>query len=452
MNATTGRRVSLPARTPASLLLILGLALAPRPGHAAEPPPPVPANRIELGFEERVRYENYDNATDFSSATADARHQLRFRTRLWAKANLGSKLEAMLGLDNESRKIYTPDAPMKLDEIVFETLYLDYRFSPRVSARVGRQDIRRGDGFLILDGGPLDGSRTAYVNALDVTCALGASKLELLAISDPYRDLYLPVINDKEKPLIETDEQAVGLYFTAGGVAQTALEGYYFLKWEQDDTRSPTGAAHQGDRRVHTLGGRGTRQLGCGWSGAAELAGQAGSQDPSADILAWAVSASAKKTFAGASKPSLSVGYIGLSGDDPETGDVEAWDPLFSRWPKWSDLYIYSLGGEKGSAYWTNLNALQAEFLITPVKPLNLRATYYHLGAFHRWPGNPEIYAGGKTRGDNYQLRADIKVNDSWRGHLVGEWLGPGSFYAGSDGGWFLRAEVIYTLRQPIKF
>jgi hypothetical protein len=357
----------------------------------------------------------------------------------------------MLGFNNESRKIYTPDTPMKLDEIVFETLYLDYRFSDRVSARLGRQDIRRGDGFLALDGGPLDGSRTAYMNALDVTCALGASKLELFAVSDPYRDLYLPVINDKKKSLIETDEIALGLYFTAGGQPQTALEGYYFLKWEQDDTRSAASVAYQEDRSVHTLGGRVTRQLGSGWTAAAELAGQAGSQDPSLDILAWAATASAKKAFAAASKPSLSLAYIGLSGDDRETEKIEAWDPLFSRWPKWSELYIYSLAGEKGAAYWSDLNALQAEFTIAPVKPLTLRATYYRLGAFHPWPGKPAVYAGGKTRGDLYQVRADLKVNDSWRGHVVGEWLQPGSFYVGSDGGWFLRAEVIFTLRRSIQ-
>jgi len=34
---------------------------------------------------------------------------------------------------------------------------------------------------------------------------------------------------------------------------------------------------------------------------------------------------------------------------------------LYSRWPKWSELYIYSQVPEKGVAYWTNLNMWQAE-------------------------------------------------------------------------------------------
>ena len=40
------------------------------------------------------------------------------------------------------------------------------------------------------------------------------------------------------------------------------------------------------------------------------------------------------------------------------------------------------------------------------------------------------------------------RLNDSWRGHVVGEWLAPGDFYAHDDGGWFFRAEVIYGFKR----
>jgi len=433
-----------------SLAVVLAFA-APAVGAAqaaaADAPPP-PADRLEIGVEERVRWENWDDITDFNSATADARHQLRLRTRLWGKVTLGPRFEAMLGFNNESRKIYTPDTPMKLDEIIFETLYLHYRVSDRVAARLGRQDLRFGDAFLVFEGGPLDGSRSRYVNALEVTWTPGVSKFSFLGISDPHQDLYLPVINDKDRALIEVDEQALGVYFTAGGLERMALDAYYFAKWESDDTRATTSAAYQGDRSVHTLGARWSRQFTGGWSTAAEVAGQVGKQDPDDDVRGWAATGTVKKAFAGAAKPSLSVGYLGLSGDDPGSGDIEAWDPLFSRWPKWSEAFLYTLGSEKGSSYWTNLSALQAEFLISPTPALDLRATYYLMGAFYRWPGKPEIYGDGTTRGNLYQARADLKAGGSWRAHLVGEWFEPGSFYAGTDGGWFLRAEATYTFRH----
>jgi hypothetical protein len=179
-----------------------------------------------------------------------------------------------------------------------------------------------------------------------------------------------------------------------------------------------------------------------------ELAGQAGGQHPASDIRAWGAQTSVKKSFAHATKPSLLLGWTGLSGDDPATATNENWDPLFSRYPKWSELYIYTQGSERGPAYWTNLSMWQAEARLTPVKPLDLRATYYRMDAFHRFPGKPAIYASGTHRGDLYEARADLKVNDNWRGHVVGEYLAPGGFYTGTDAGWFFRAEVSCSFKR----
>jgi hypothetical protein len=429
------------------LLFALCLVLPARPACGAEVSP---GNRLEVGVEERIRTENWDDAGDFNRQAADARHQVRFRTRVWERLNVGSKLELMFQLNNETFRKTTPATRFAWDETVVENLYLDCRVSDRLSARVGRQNLTRGEGFLLADGGPLDGSRTAYTNALDVGCSFGKSKLELMAISDPDRDAYIPPIHDRRKPLIEWDERALGLYLTDASLPGTGLEAYYFFKTETGDTRAATNPAFQRDRRFHTLGGRVARQFDGGWSLSGELAGQAGRQDPGTGILAWGTWASVKRVFAHAMKPSLSLGYLGLSGDDPTTERSEGWDPVFSRWPRWSELYIYTLAGERGPAYWTNLSAPQAEFQIAPAKPLNLRATYYRLGAFHRFPGKAAVFSGGITRGDLYEVRADVRVNDRWRGHVVGEWLEPGDFYSASDAAWFFRAEVIYSIRTTL--
>ncbi len=91
---------------------------------------------------------------------------------------------------------------------------------------------------------------------------------------------------------------------------------------------------------------------------------------------------------------------------------------------------------------------MQAELLVTPVKQVGLRATYYRMGAFHPVPGKPAVFAGGLTRGDLYQLRADVKLSESWRGHLLGEYLAPGSYYTGKDASWFFRFEGTYTFKR----
>lgn len=427
----------LPATT---TLLTLALTVLAAPVRADGAPA---ANKLELGFEERVRSENWDNSTDFNKDLLDARHQWRFRTRAWAKLSAGANTDVVVGLDNESRKLTTPQVPLTLDETVFETLYLEHRFADGASIRAGRQNLTKGDGFILMDGTPLDGSRTAYSNALDLGWTSGKSRLDLLVISDPYRDKYLPPIHNRDKSLIEWNESAAGLYWTDASRAKTTLDLYYFYKAETGDTRALTNPARQGDRMFHTLGGRVVRDFPCGWSLKAELAGQAGSQDPGSDIRAWGAQTSVKKTLAAhASQPSLLLGWTGLSGDDPTTTANEGWDPLFSRYPKWSELYIYTQASEKGVAYWTNLSMWQAEFRVTPLKPLDLRATYYRMGAFHRFPGKPAIYADGTLRGDLYEARADYKVNDNWRGHVVGEYMTPGDFYTGTDAGWFFRVEA----------
>jgi hypothetical protein len=414
-------------------------------GDAKTPPAGV---RFELGGEERVRSENWYNLSDFNSAATDSRHQWRFRTRMWGKLGLGTRTEFMVGLNNESRRIGIPETTPVWDETVFETLYLDYTVNAHWRLRVGRQNLARGDGFIAMDGSPLDGSRTQYVNGLLAALTLGKSKLELFALSDPSQDQYLPVFNDKDKQLIEWDERALGAYYTEGRFRNTALEAYYVFKYELHDHRPSTNPAAQGDRQVHTLGARCVRQLGGGWSATAEGAGQLGSQDPSADIRAWGTQGQLKKTFGGATRPSFGAGWIGLSGDDPTTAANESWDPLFARFPKWSELLLYTLATEKGAGYWTNLAAGQLEFQMTLAPPVNLRASYYRLGAFHPFPGKTSMYSAGSVRGDLFQARVDVKPNDTWRGHMVAEYLAPGSFYTGSDTAWFFRAEAVLTLKH----
>ncbi len=423
------RRPAARERTLRLLLAALFLAtVAAATARAGDLPP----NRIETGFEERVRTENWDNSTDFDADALDARHQWRFRTRAWVKLTLGGNTDLAVGLCNESKKWTMPKLALTLDETVFETLYLEHRFADGASLRVGRQNISRGDGFILTDGGPLDGSRTAYFNAIVGSKVTGDSRLDVMFISNPYRDRYLPPIHDQHRSLIEWDETAMGLYWSGPTPCRVGTADLYgFVKSEEHE-----------ERLIPTLGGRVARPLARGWTMKAELAAQfPGAPEP--DAIAWGGQASATKAFAGAWKPSLTLGYTGLSGDNPRTSlENEGWNPLFSRYPRWSDLYIYTLASERGAAYWTNLSMFQVEIRATPVKALDLRAAYHRMDAFHRFPGKPAIYGSGTHRGDMFQGRADYRLNDAWRGHVVGEWMAPGDFYTHDDGGWFFRAEV----------
>jgi hypothetical protein len=421
-------------------------AVTERAGDAPQKAATAPAREIQVGVEERVRSENTDNTMDHNDTTADARRQWRFRTRVWANVPLGSRVAFVVGLANESKGQTEPRVPLTRDETFFEHLYLDVQATSALSARIGRQNITRGDGFILFDGTSGDGSRSLYMNAVDVTYAVKPqAKVEFILVSDPYRDVYLPVINDKKRALTEWDERFGGIYYTDTRLKRTDLQAYYFYKDERHDYRPVTHPQYQGPREVQTVGARVARELAPGWMLTGELATQFGAEDPGADIRARGGYLSVKHTFAHAWKPTVLFGYTGMSGDDPATLTIEQFEPLVSRWPKWSELYIQSLSKEVGVAYWTNIGMWQAEATCTPSARINARATYYHLTAFHPFPGDQTVFGPGTSRGDLVEARVDFTLHKSLKGHVLYERLVPGDFYKGTDPAYFFRVELTYT-------
>jgi hypothetical protein len=417
---------------------------------AAVPAPTVTKRLIEFGIEERIRNEHYNDITDFNAAKLDERNQYRFRTRVWLRIPFSSRVELYTGLNNESRKISVPDTTFIWDEIIFETLWLGVKVNESGMLRVGRQNIMRGDGFIFFDGNALDGSRDAYFNALTYLHSFnkGQTTFEAMAVSDPYRDKYLPVFNAKDKNLTEWDEAFVGAYVTDKRNPKTEVQAYAFHKTERHDFRVVTHPQHQSDKTIETIGGRIARKLPAEVFATGEFAVQWGSLEAGPSVRGWGGQAYVRKSFAHAWKPVLSVGYVGLSGDDPSSSTLEGWTPVASRWPKWSELYIYSLASERGAAYWTNLGMWQVEATAAPSRRLGLRATYYHMSAYHPFAGSPAVFAKGTTRGDLLQVRADVTLSSALKGHLLYESHEPGSFYTGQDRGYFFRWEVSYAFTR----
>jgi hypothetical protein len=414
-----------------------------------------PENKvIEYGFEQRVRNEDWNNIFDFNDTLDDQRVQVRYRTRLWMKAPLSNNIDFSVGLNQETNQIITPDRPFKFDEVMFETAYIDVKklFVKGLTLRVGRQNLMKGEGFLIFEGSPGDGSRTIYFNAAVLGYTWKKSKLELIGISDPRMDRYLPRIHDRSKALFDWNEQAIGSYYTDTNLKNTAIEAYYFYKKETGDLRPSTNFQFQGDRHISTAGGRVVQKLGRGYSLTGEMALQWGAQHPNYKVSGRGGYTYLKKTFGKANQHYVLGGYIGMSGDDPSTtSKLEGWDPLFSRWPKYSELYVYSQFRERGPSYWTNTGMWQAEMGYSPVKPVNVRFTYYRMNAFYPFNGDSRTFGKGLVRGNMPQIRVDYIANRHWRGHALYEHLAPGSFYSYGSPSYFLRFEVIYAYLGSVK-
>ncbi len=438
-------RLQLAVITGACALVLVGAA---RPLSAQQNDANTQERVFEFGFDQRVRNENWNNLLDFSQGADDEREQIRYRTRVWAKAPVTNTIDLFVGLNQETYQKF--GKVNQFDEIIFDSAYIDFKrlFVKGLSFRVGRQDLMRGEGFILFEGNPGDGSRAIYFNAADLSYSFRKSKVELIGILDPKQDRFLPEIHNMHKPLLDWDEQALGIYYTDKNLARTSVEAYYFYKKEVNDRTPYLNPRFQPDRHIHTVGARTVHQLRPHWTATAEMALQWGAQHPGTPISAWAGYGYVKRTFEHPWKPYVQAGYWGFSGDDPKTKDrIEGWDPLFSRWPKWSELYLYSQWKEYGVGYTTNTSMWQGEAGFFPKKPVGFRCTYYHMGSFQPFDGNTQIFANGTTRGDMFQARMEVIPNAHWRGHILWENILPGDFYRGSDNAWFLRFEVSYQIK-----
>ena len=424
-----------------ALCLYIPWAVAPVIAQPAAEPPV-----IEAGFEQRVRTEDWNNIFDFSRHLDDEREQIRYRTRGWVKVPVTTSIDLFVGMEQETNQKLGHDN--NFDEIVFENLYLDFKhlFAKGLSLRIGRQNLMRGEGFLLFDGTAGDGSRSLYLNAVNLAYEFRKSRIELMGILDPSRDRMLPVLHDCHKVLQDWDDQALGAYYTGHDLKHTSIEAYYFYKKEVHDILAPSNPQFQPDRHVHTAGGRVVQQLSKGWSATGEYALQWGAQHGGKDIRAWGGYGYLKHTWDRKKKPYIQGGYWGMSGDDPKSNRIGGWDPLFARWPKWSELYVYSQAREKSIGYWTNTAMWQAEAGFAPNRHSTLRGTFYQMSAFHPFPGDPNIFASGLNRGSLLETRFDYVFNKSWRAHALYEGLLPGDFYYAKSHAYFVRFEVSYLL------
>lgn len=406
---------------------------------------------IDFGLQARLRYEGYENL-DMWSELDDTRSQVRLRVRAWVSAPLPGKLRFTFGMVDECRKVYSNYAHTGADEAIVETCTLERKdLLPGFSAKIGRQDIQRGEGWIFMDGTPLDGSRSFFYNAAIGTFTWGRSTLDLIAVRNPSDEHYFFTVNNKHRPYVDANQDALALYFTTKALPRAQIEAYYVFKRAYHSIFRPTSLHYFPDRSIHNLGARLVADLGKGFGLTTEWTGQLGGQAPDTPIRAWGGYLYGTKAFKCKGKPYLKAGWWGLSGDDPATPGNEGWDPPFSRWPKWGEYLGYAMVSERGVAYYTNLHMLHAEAGFTPWKPLNVKATLYRIFSFHPFSGNPVLIAGGRVRGTYLVVKGEFSIGKNWKGHVLHEIFMPGSFYRHGDNGYFFRAEILYTFGTKLR-
>ena len=385
----------------------------------------------KFGAAVRVRQEYWDNAFNLDDQAAD-RNYFRLKSSVWGKFDYNGKYGAVVKLTNESYYYLHDfhddnDGSLDLDELVVDNLCVtakDFLGMP-VDLSIGRQDFlfTFGEGFLIMDGTPSDGSRTTYFNAARATVKINPdNNVDLVAISNTKYDDYLPSIHQYQKHQLNTSKETGFVVYGRSKINDNfSLEPYYIFKNEEEPAHY---SANELD--LHTFGARGVYTTGP-YQVRAEYCIQNGDYDSTnIDRDAWGGYVFANRTFKDVPlQPKFELGFIDLSGDDPNTTDDEAFDPLFSRWPWLSELTIFTYTHERDIAYATNLQQYRARLWLNLTDATKLDVAYSYLRANE----NLATPGTGKDRGDLYQVKLSHKFTKTIDGYLLAEYFSPGDFY-----------------------
>ena len=407
------------------------------------------------GFYERLRNEYWKNNKDMNTQNMDSgdRNFFRFKTSIWGQADYETLATLYAKLTNEAKSYayYGGNAKKGLtgdtDEVVFDNFYLDIKKPADlpVSFRLGRQDLlgMYGENFLIADGTGSDGSRTFYFNAAKASWTIAPKDtLDVIYLNDPKTDQYMPVIdkNKGDQALNLSDETGAIVYLKDTSVKNLNLEPYYIYKHEAAD-----GAGLQSQTSMINTYGVFSKYAMAPWTFHVQFAEQTGRYGTNA-----------RQAFGGYGfidyampkvvlSPVLTAGAVYLSGDDKNTNKNEGWDPLFCRYPIWSEIINTAWTGESGAYYWSNMAMYRAQAALTLCPKAKLTLIYSILRANELVPASAayDFSGTGKNRGNLYQAKLDFTINKNVCGYILGELFHPGNFYTqDADNALFVRTQL----------
>jgi len=464
------------------------------PPAGAPPPPPLssveswineaksPLSWFTWGADLRIRDEYYNSVVSLTDANPlHEQNVIRFRGRVWSTITPVTNVTMNVRLASETREwtrpafvgSYCGEQGMEWRYGMFDNLNVKWNnaFEQPLSLSAGRQDIAIGDfwnWWLVADGTPLDGSWTYFLDSMRATYEAKElkTKLDLIYIYQNARpDEWMPTLNagqsspsdPTEYALTEQNEQGVIAYLSNKSIKNTTLDGFFVYK--QDDKELANGD----DANIYTVGGRITGLPGEHWQYSLEGAYQFGEKkDPTIrvgtvnlerDIDAFGANARLSYLFRDRLNNQLHLVGEYLSGDDDATdGKDEMFDILWGRWPRYSELYIYSFAAETGGrfAQHNNIYRLGGGWTFNPSKK-TLAGAYYN--AFFA-PEDVPTRAGaaaplfsqdGNFRGHYLQGVIQHTFSKHFKGHLWAEFVWQGDFYSDRELLPFLRAEVTFT-------
>ena len=435
-----------------------------------------PGGTLNIGGDIRWRGRYYDNLFDFNSKTVDRSDSFRFRPRVWFDWKPNDKSEAYVRFTKEwlyggDNKL--PGYDVEAKDVMFDNawyLVKDVMNSP-FDIKIGRQDIMYGEGFVILDGTPQDGSQTASFDAAIATLKLDWGTTDFL-LAKPYEN----------NQMLNDDEDLYGIYnkWNFGGFG---VEPYVFLRNKNQRANKSATYNSAGVMTVNydpsprqqtfLVGLRGTHKMdiddGVNLALAAEIGKEWGEVDftggdvpggdfyfshdfahPKEDIDAWGGTVNATLSFPKTVwKPSIKAAFSYMTGDDPKTSDYEGWDDIYGEWPKYSELLAYTyVDAFKGRSklndgdvgFWGNMILPEIGITVSPFERFTQAVRYiYFMADEATGPGK------GTDRGNDIQTISSYEFTKNLSGHYLFEWFDPGNYYKkDADAAIFMRFQLMY--------
>lgn len=428
-----------------------------------------PVPWFKWGADMRVREEILENVLTLDqSSHVHENNWMRYRPRVWFTVTPIKDFELNVRAIWEPRTIFmniparnpggTTEHGWDPDYAVFDLLNFKWSkaFGLPMTITAGRQEIALGDKWLVFDGTPLDGSRSLYFDAIRATYDLSQikTKVDLMYLSQSAQVTdWFPHLSDTHKEVTEQREQGAILYLTNNSLAKTQLDGYFIYK--HDEHQDPLNAVTSkyirtgDDADIYTFGVRQATDLTDHWKLRDEFAGQFGDKNGE-NICAFATLNRLAYFFNDKYNNQLRMDYEFVSGDDPHTkGTNEGFDMLWGRWPRWSELYIYTYAIESRVADNSNLHRIAWGWSMSPMKNMELALDYHLLFADENTYGGvkPGFSESGKFRGQLLSWWIRYKFNDHLSSHVMAEVFGPGDYYTKmrNDTAAFVRWELLFS-------
>jgi len=433
---------------------------------------------LNWGADFRVRNEYFNDLLTLSDKNPlHEQDYFRFRGRLWTSITPIDDLSLNVRLTSEPREwlrpagytTYRGNEGMAWYYGIFDAINLQWKnaASLPMTITVGRQDLFLGDGWLVAEGTPYDGSWTTFIDSARLTYNFKEQHTFVDAIGiiqDAWNNGWMPILNASgATTLTEQNEKGAILNIANSSLPAANLTGYFIYK--HDDF-----VAKYGDNAdIYTFGGRVSGLVQEHWKYSVEGAYQYGNkQDPSLnkdgvnpylspaaqttgfrDMNAYAANTKLTYLFNDKLNNQVSLSYEFISGDNPNTKNDEMFDVLWGRWPRWSEIGLYIYAPEARVGQEGNLNRFGPTWSLNPMKNMTFSASYYVLwsqeDAATRAAAPGLFTQSGSFRGHFVQAVLKYTFGKHMAGHLWSEFLFPGDYYVTRTVIPFLRAELSFT-------